>query len=50
MDDILQKGSRNSDGNVPKVYWNPNNQNVNVNWYNVSNSNSDYGVRREVLA
>ncbi|MDO8565989.1 MAG: hypothetical protein Q7S04_02255 [Candidatus Moranbacteria bacterium] len=41
-------GSRNADGNVPYVNSNPDNRKVNVNWYNLDNSNSAGGVRREV--
>ncbi|MDB4984414.1 MAG: hypothetical protein JWM20_593 [Patescibacteria group bacterium] len=40
-------GSRNSDGNVPNVYLNTDGK-VNVNWYNLDNSNAKNGVRREV--
>lgn len=48
-DECSQKdGSRNSDGYVPGVNWND--SKVQVNWYNLDNSNSDYGLRSEVLA
>ncbi len=51
MDEFSQKGgSRNSDGNVPNVNWNLDNQKVNVNWYNVDNSNAANGLRSEVSA
>jgi hypothetical protein len=47
-DECSQKdGSRNSDGNVPNMNWND--SKVQVNWYNLDNSNSDYGLRSEVL-
>lgn len=50
-DEYVQKdASRNMDGNVPNVNWNPNYQKVNVDWYNVGNSNPQYGLRREVSA
>lgn len=42
--------SRNSDGNVPNVYFNPNADKVYVNWYNVDNPNATNGLRSEVLA
>lgn len=42
--------SRNSDGNVPSVYWNPANAKVNVNAYSVDNANPTNGLRSEVLA
>lgn len=45
-----EDGSRDSDGNVPNVHWNPDNRKVNVNWYDPDNSNQDGGVRREVSA
>ena len=50
MDAYIQNGgSRNSDGNVPYVNLNRDGK-VNVNWNNLSNSNPNYGTRREVLA
>jgi len=39
--------SRNSDGNVPIVYWNPNTAKVKVNWYSVDNSNPTNGLRQK---
>jgi len=45
-----EEGSRDADGNVPNVNWNPDNRKVNVNWYNLDNSHPDDGVRREVSA
>lgn len=43
-----EEGSRNADGNVPNVNWNPDNRKVNVNWYDLDDSHPDGGVRREV--
>jgi hypothetical protein len=43
-------GSRNSDGNVPNVNWNPDNRKVYVNWYNPDNSNDNLRSRSEVSA
>lgn len=37
-------GSRNSDGNVPKVYWNDTDK-LNVNWYNPDNANDNLRSR-----
>lgn len=33
---------------MPNVNWNPDNRQVNVNWYNLDNVNQNGGVRREV--
>ena len=43
-----KSGSRYSDGNVPNVNWNVDNQTVNVNWYNASDHNPNFAVRPEV--
>ncbi len=40
-------GSRNSDGNVPKVNWN-NTDKLNVNRYNPDNANDDLRCREVV--
>lgn len=40
-------GSRNSDGNVPKVYWNDASK-LNVNWYNPDNANDNLRSREVV--
>ncbi len=49
-DECSQKDcSRNSDSNVPNVYWNPDNGKVKVNWYDVDNANPTNGLRSEVL-
>lgn len=48
MDIHSEDGSRDAGGNVPYVNWNPDNRQVNVNWYNLDNANSNGGVRREV--
>ncbi len=42
------RGSRNSDGNVPYVYWNRDNDKMYVNWYNRDNSDSRMRARSEV--
>ena len=42
-----QRLSRNSDGNVPNVYWNEGNRKVNVNSYTVGNSNPTNGLRQK---
>ena len=47
MDRNRQKGSRYADGNVPNVNRNDDG-NVNVNRYDVRNSNPNLRVRREV--
>ena len=39
-----QNGSRNSDGNVPNVYWNDTDK-LNVNWYNPDNENDNLRCR-----
>ncbi len=39
--------SRNSDGDVPNVYFNPTNGTVKVNWYSVDNSNPTNGLRQK---
>lgn len=44
----LSKRSRNSDGNVPNVKWNPDNGKVNVNWNYSDNRNSNLRSRQEV--
>lgn len=41
-------GSRNQDGNVPNVNWNPDNRKVHVNWYNPDNTNDNLRSRSEV--
>jgi hypothetical protein len=41
-------GSRNADGNVPNVNWNPDNGNLNVNWYSSGNANANLRSRSEV--
>jgi hypothetical protein len=41
-------GSRNRDGNVPRVNWNPDNRKIYVNWYNPDNSNDNLRSRSEV--
>ena len=47
-DELAQEdGSRNADGNVPYVYWNPDNRTVNVNWYDVRNANPRDGLRQK---
>ena len=48
MDDYIQKsGSRNANGNVPNAYLNDNDK-FNMNWNNLDNYNSKYGIRSEV--
>jgi hypothetical protein len=50
-DEYSQKDcSRDSDGNVPSMYFNPDNAKVNVNAYNVDNVNPTNGLRSEVFA
>jgi len=41
-------GSRNSDGNVPNVNWNPDNRKLKVNWYNPGNANDNLRAREVV--
>lgn len=49
MDGIWQNlGSRNSDGNVPNVNWNSDNDKLQVNWYNPDNANDNLRGRSEV--
>lgn len=43
-----KSGSRDTDGNVPNVNWNPDNRTVNVNWNGLDDSNRNGGVRRAV--
>ena len=51
MDGYSQKdGSRNADGGVPDVGWNPGHGKVNVNWYDAGNRNAKNGIRQEVSA
>lgn len=40
--------SRYSDGNVPNVNWNSDNDKLNVNWYNPDNANDNLRGRVEV--
>lgn len=48
-EDISQNGgSRNADGNVLNAYLN-NDGKFNMNYYSLDNSNSKYGIRREVF-
>lgn len=48
IEDYTQKsGSRNADGNVPNTYLNDNGK-FNVNWNNLDNTDSKYGIRSEV--
>jgi hypothetical protein len=48
IEDFIQKSdSHNANGNVPNAYLN-NNGKFNVNWNNINNSDSKYGVRSEV--
>ena len=44
----LCTGSRNSDGNVPYVYWHSDTGEVNVHWFSVDNSLSAHGLRQAV--
>ena len=41
-------GSRNSNGNVPNVNFNPDNRKVYVNWNNPDNANDNVRARSEV--
>jgi hypothetical protein len=43
-------GSRNTNGNVPNVNWNPDNRKVYVNRYNPDNRNDNLRSRSEVSA
>ena len=43
-------GSRNSDGGVPSVNYNPDNRKVYVNYYNPDNANDNLRSRSEVSA
>jgi hypothetical protein len=43
-------GSRNSDGNVPNVNWNPENRKLYVNWTNRDNRDANLRSRSEVFA
>lgn len=38
---------RNSDGNVPDVYWDGNYDKLNVNWYNPDNANDNIRSRQK---
>ena len=50
-DEYLQRScSRNSSGNVPNVYFNPNTGKVKVNLYGADNSNPTNGLRQKFLA
>jgi len=47
-DEYLQEDcSRNSDGNVPNVNFNPSDDKVKVNWYNLDNSHPMNGLRQK---
>lgn len=49
LEEIRQiTGSRNPNGNVPNVNWNPNYGKVNVNWWNPDNRNGNIRPREEV--
>lgn len=41
-------GSRDSDGRVPFVYFDPYTDEVEVSWYDVDDSGSTYGLRQQV--
>lgn len=43
-------GSRDPNGNVPNVNWNPDNAKLNVNWYNPNNRNDNLRSRPKFLA